>query len=305
MAIDLRKHMSENGINEVLRRLMWNCIVAGKYILKEISKSNRMSAGTKNASGENQMKLDVQSDNIFLKHLEELEFSGYYASEEKKNLIMVKDGGEYVVAVDPLDGSSLVDVDFSIGTIIGIHKKDALLTTGRKSLVAAMYILYGPLTVCAYSAGKGSFEFVLDPAGEFIFSTQIRMKEKGSIYSIGGKRKEWTVAHAAYVENLEKDGYKPRYSGCFVADTHQILIKGGGVFSYPALRDSPWGKLRVLFELQPMALIIEQAGGKATDGNLGILDIRLAHLHQRSPVYAGSKTEVELTAPYNLLPMYE
>jgi len=150
-----------------------------------------------------------------------------------------------------------------------------------------------------YSAGKGTHEFVLNREGEYVLSEEnIRLKEKGSIYSLGGLRKDWSPEHLSFVESLEAEGYKLRYSGGFVPDINQILIKRGGVFAYPGLRNSPKGKLRLLFELQPMAFIMEQAGGAATDGATDILAIPVQDLEQRSPVYIGSRFEVERAKEY-------
>jgi fructose-1,6-bisphosphatase I len=205
---------------------------------------------------------------------------------------------KYIVTADPLDGSSLIDTNLAIGTIIGIHK-DSVLDCGRNSMVAALYITYGPLMTMIYSAGKGTHEFVLDREGEYVLSEEnIRLKDKGSIFSPGGLRKDWTDAHLKFVEKLEMDGYKLRYSGGFVPDINQVIIKRGGVFTYPALRKSPHGKLRLLFELQPMAFIVEQAGGKATDGKDDILSLKVAAVNQCSPVYIGSAAEVQMAGQF-------
>jgi fructose-1,6-bisphosphatase I len=145
-----------------------------------------------------------------------------------------------------------------------------------------------------YSAGKGAHEFVLNREGEYVLSQEnITLKERGSLYSPGGLRKDWLPEHLKYVECLEAEGYKLRYSGGFVPDINQILIKKGGIFTYPALQKSPRGKLRLLFELQPMAFIIEQAGGKASTGKDYILDMKVEALDQRCPIYIGSRFEVE------------
>jgi fructose-1,6-bisphosphatase I len=198
------------------------------------------------------------------------------------------------VTADPLDGSSLVDTNLAIGTIIGIHK-ESILDSGRNTMVAALYITYGPLITMIYSAGKGAHEFVLNREGEYVLSEEnIKLKEKGSIFSPGGLRRDWTEEHLKFVEKLESDGYKLRYSGGFVPDINQVLIKKGGLFTYPALKKSPKGKLRLLFELQPMAFIMEQAGGLAIDGNQDILSVKVENVNQLSPIYIGSSYEVQL-----------
>ena len=166
-------------------------------------------------------------------------------------------------------------------------------------MVAALYITYGPLITMIYSAGKGAHEFVLDREGEYVLSEEkIKLKEKGSIFSPGGLRRDWTDAHLKFVEKLEQDGYKLRYSGGFVPDINQVLIKKGGLFTYPALKESPQGKLRLLFELQPMAFIMEQAGGKATDGKQDILSVQVTSVNQRSPIYIGSAAEVTMAGQF-------
>ena len=208
-------------------------------------------------------------------------------------VLLGKGREKYFVTADPLDGSSLVDTNLAIGTIIGIHK-ESIFCRGRDSMVAALYITYGPLITMVYSAGKGAHEFVLNREGEYVLSQEnIMLKERGSLYSPGGLRKDCTEKHLKYLEYLEAEGYKLRYSGGFVPDINQILIKRGGIFTYPALKKSPRGKLRLLFELQPMAFIIEQAGGVATDGAEAILSLRVEDLEQRCPIYIGSRFEVE------------
>jgi len=293
-AVDLRRHMWKAGVEIELRRLIWQIAVMGKYISAKIHESNRKLAGFKNIFGEEQLSLDRSADEILKNHLEDSGFVREYASEERDAVIQIGQGGEkYFITADPLDGSSLVDTNLAIGTIIGIHK-EPMLTEGKKTLVAAMYIMYGPLITMVYAAGKGAHEFVLNREGEYVLSEDnIQLKERGDIYSLGGLRSEWTPGHLKFVEYLENEGYKLRYSGGFVPDFNQVLIKRGGIFTYPALKKSPKGKLRLLFELQPMAFIIEQAGGMATDGKQDILSLKVENLNQRCPIYIGSRFEVE------------
>ncbi len=293
--VDLRRHMWMAGVEVELRRLIWQIAVVGKYISAKIHESNRKLAGLKNIYGEEQMALDRASDEILKS---QLAFSGFvreYASEELDDIIKIGTGNEkYIVTADPLDGSSLVDTNLAIGTIIGIHK-DSVMDCGRNSMVAALYITYGPLITMIYSAGKGAHEFVLNREGEYVLSEEnIKLKEKGSIFSPGGLRKDWNPEHLKFVEKLESDGYKLRYSGGFVPDINQVLIKKGGLFTYPALKKSPKGKLRLLFELQPMAFIMEQAGGMATDGKQDILAVKVETINQLAPIYIGSAYEVQL-----------
>lgn len=298
-AVDLRRQMWMDGVEQELRRLIWQIAITGKYISARIHESNRKLAGFRNIFGEEQLALDRGADEILLA---QLRFSGFvreYSSEERDCVVpILENHGKYCITADPLDGSSLVDTNLAIGTIIGIHDAP-VLNSNRQTLVAAMYITYGPLITMVYSAGKGSHEFVLNREGEYVLSEQnIKLKDKGSIYSLGGLRKDWTPEHLKYVEALEAEGYKLRYSGGFVPDINQVLIKKGGVFTYPALKDVPRGKLRLIFELQPMAFIIEQAGGKATNGKEDILKIKPENLDHRSPIYIGSRYEVEKAKEY-------
>ncbi len=297
--VDLRRHMWMAGIEVELRRLIWQIAVMGKYISAKIQESNRKLAGFKNVYGEEQLALDRIADEILKNKLQQSGFVKEYASEEREAVVSVGQGREqYIVTADPLDGSSLVDTNLAIGTIIGIHK-NSIFDRGRNSMVAALYITYGPLITMIYSAGKGAHEFVLDREGEYVLSEEnIRLKEKGSIFSPGGLRKDWTDGHLKFIEKLEQEGYKLRYSGGFVPDINQVVIKRGGLFTYPALKKSPQGKLRLLFELQPMAFIVEQAGGLATDGRGDILDLPITQVNQCSPIYIGSPAEVRLACEF-------
>jgi len=300
-AVDLRRHMWMAGVETELRRLIWQLAVTGKYISAKIHESNRKLAGFNNIYGDKQLALDRSADTILQSQLQHSGFVREYYSEEQDSVIRMGKGTEtYYVTADPLDGSSLVDTNLAIGTIIGIHK-EPVFTEGRKSIVAALYITYGPLITMVYTAGKGTHEFVLNREGEYVLSQEnIRLKDKGSIYSLGGLRKDWTAEHRRYVEHLEEQGYKLRYSGGFVPDINQVLIKNGGVFSYPALKNNPKGKLRLLFELQPMAFIMEQAGGKATDGRKDILALKVESIDQCCPIYIGSRTEVDKTKDFDI-----
>ena len=187
-----------------------------------------------------------------------------------------------------MDGSSLVDVNLAIGTIIGIYKSSDVMQPARNCLIASMGIVYGPLITLVYTAGNGTHEFVLNREGEYVLSEEhIKMKDKGKIYGTGGLRSGWSSEHTKWIETLEQEGYKVRYSGAFVADANHIIIKGGGVYAYPGTPSLPDGKMRLIFELQPMAFLIEQAGGMATNGVENILDMTPKTLDQRSPIYIG------------------
>ena len=303
--VDLRRQMWKSGVEMELRRLIWQIAVIGKYISAKIQESNRKLAGFKNIRifryGEEQLTADRSADEILKNQLQYSGFVRAYASEEQDSVIQIGKGDEkYFVTADPLAGSSLVNTNLAMGTIIGIHR-ESMLDEGRKTLAAAMYIMYGPLTTMVYSAGQGTHEFVLNSEGEYVLSEEnITLKERGDIYSPGGLKKDWTPEHLKYIEFLEGEGYKLRYSGGFVPDVNQVLIKRGGIFTYPALRKSPQGKLRLMFELQPMAFIIEQAGGMATDSKQDILSIKVENINQRCPVYIGSRFEVEKAGEFQV-----
>ncbi|PIQ28067.1 fructose-bisphosphatase class I [bacterium (Candidatus Blackallbacteria) CG17_big_fil_post_rev_8_21_14_2_50_48_46] len=298
-SVFLRKFLYDEGIDPDLRRLIHTVSVAGKYISSLLKAANRKMAGTQNTSAEDQLEVDKQADIILKDMITALDYVHDYASEEQETSIKTPHKNpKFSVSVDPLDGSSLIDVNLAVGTIVGIHPAEKLVDTGRHML-AALYILYGPLTTLVYTSGKGVHEFVLCPEGEFVLTkSHIRMKEQGSIYSPGGLRSEWVSAHRNFIDDLVITDYKLRYSGGLVPDFNQILMKGGGLFSYPALQKAPQGKLRLLFELYPLAFLCEQAGGMATDGTTPILDLKLEKLHQRAPIYIGSKHEVKKAATY-------
>jgi len=258
-------------------------------------------AGKVNVQGEEVQKLDELSNEILIRHLSD---SGQFyalASEEMDEPIFPLQGvdANYVIAFDPLDGSSNIDVNVSIGTIFSIHRKitgtaDDFLQEGYKQ-VAAGYIIYGSSTMFVLTTGNGVNGFTLDPAvGMFLLShPDMKIPEKGKIYSINeANAKKWTDQNLVkYIETLKDKGYTTRYIGSMVADVHRTLIKGG-MFGYPADRKNTSGKLRLLYEASPMAFIIEQAGGKATDGKTDILQIKPTDIHQRTPVFLGSKKEI-------------
>lgn len=296
---DLRGFLARHDVDSKLRRLIYYTAVTCKYINSKIKEANRKFACTKNCSGDQQFELDKEADMIFTERMRHCPYVKELASEEQENIVCVEmpeqsDSAEYCVTVDPFDGGTVLDVNFAIGTIVGIYRGKITLDKPQE-MVAAMYVLYGPLTTLVLSTGRGTHEFVLNPEGEFILSLQnIRMNDKGKIYSIGGLRKDWITEHQQYIKALENEGYKLRVSGCLCADFNQILMKKGGVFTYPGLVNKPEGQLRLLYELQPLAFIMENAGGMATDGKMRILEIVPNTLHQRSPIYIGSKYEIEL-----------
>jgi fructose-1,6-bisphosphatase I len=247
---------------------------------------------TRNVFGEEQMALDKYADRIFISGLQETRLARYVATEEQEQIIEIdKPKNNFGVVIDPLDGSSLIDVNLCTGSIIGIYPGH-VLEKGAK-MVAALYILYGPLTVMTLTAGKGVHEFVLHDNGEFVLKDKDIKIPEGKIYAPGALRKDYLPAHAKWIEHLEQEGYKLRFSGCFVADVHQILHKGG-VFTYPGFKGKEKGKLRLLYEANPMGMIIHEAGGAISNGKTDILNIIPETIAQITPIYVGGKKEIRL-----------
>lgn len=291
---DFRRHLRDQYISDNLVHLLCEIAEASKYVINAVRTGDLGVAGTSNLYGEEQLALDVLSDRILRKRLSHSGVVCNIASEEMDEIYQVTSNpqGMFSVAYDPLDGSSLVDVNLAVGTIVGIYQGNNLLQPGR-TMVGAMYILYGPRVSMVYSVGKGVYEFTMNHLMEFTLTREhVQMKPSGDIYSPGGLRKKYTPENEAYIRYLEDKGAKLRYSGGFVPDINQVLMKGKGIFMYPALTDAPNGKLRLLFELNPMAYLIEQAGGAATNGCVPILDMVPEGLDQRAPIYIGCKDDV-------------
>lgn len=291
--VDLRRHLREHEEDRDLTRVICEIATATRYVINAIRTGDLGVAGTSNLYGEQQLALDVLSDRILRKRLIHSGVVSTIASEEVDEVISVNLNGKYAVAYDPLDGSSLVDVNLAVGTIVGIYRGDDVMQRGR-NLVAALYILYGPRATLVYSTGNGVHEFAMNALMEYtLVQENIRMQPSGSIYSPGGQRNKYTPGVEKFVVSMEERGAKLRYSGGFVPDINQVLIKGQGLFMYPHLQDLPKGKLRLLYELIPMAFLIEQAGGAASNGRERILDILPECIEHREPVFIGSKNDVE------------
>ncbi len=265
------------------------------------------AVGSKNVQGEQQQKLDVIANDILLRALGAREGVAIVASEENEEPVILRadDSAErkYCVLFDPLDGSSNLDVCGAVGTIFSILRKDrrsqrpeaSLLQCGAKQ-VAAGYVLYGPSTVLVLTIGMGVDMFVLDPAyGAFIRVAQdLRIPRANKSYSVNeGYRLSFPQTYRNYLDWAQERGYSSRYAGAMVADVHRILLQGG-VFMYPPTQKAPNGKLRLMYEANPMAMLIEQAGGAAfTAPAQRILDVAPSDIHQRVPVVLGSAEEVD------------
>lgn len=305
--------------------LMYDIALAAKLIMREVTHAGLTEilglAGAVNVQGEQQKKLDIFANDILGGILQAAGRVGVLASEEDEDVIPITtDGGsgKYAVVFDPLDGSSNTDVNVGIATIFGIYRRVTrngpgslvdVLQPGH-SLVAAGYILYGPSTMLVYSAGDGVHAFTLETTlGEFILSQDaIHMPDTPRYYSTNqGYQRYWDPgirAFTTWLQGLDSERSAPllssRYIGSFAADFHRNLIEGG-IFFYPS--DSkdpllPHGKLRLLYEATPMAFLAEQAGGAASDGRQGILDIVPQELHQRTPLFIGARSLVETAEKY-------
>jgi fructose-1,6-bisphosphatase I len=282
---------TEKNLAELILFLGKQALVVKKGFL---TTSGTSPAGetTRNVYGEEQMPLDKFADAVFISSLRESRLVRAVASEEQEQIIEIENPkNNFGVVMDPLDGSSLIDVNLAIGTIIGICPGHVL--DKGSSLIAALYILYGPLTTLTYTTGNGVHEFVVDDSGEFVLRHRDLRIPDGKIYAPGALRKDYLPAHARWIEHLEQAGYKLRFSGCFVADAHQILHKGG-VFTYPGIRGKEKGKLRLLYEANPMGKLICEAGGAVSNGKGSILDIQPVAIDQLTPVYIGGKNEIAL-----------
>ena len=302
-----------------LSRLLNDIALAAKIVSNDVRKAGLVdhilgAHGGQNVQGEEQQKLDVVADEAFIKAFENGGEVCGIASEENDDFVAFQSEtakkGNYIVLFDPLDGSSNIDVNVSIGTIFSIYRRispngteavlEDMLQPGDQQ-VAAGYVLYGSSTILVYSTGNGVNGFTLDPSiGEFFLShPEMRMPENGRLYSVNeGNLNDFDPTLRAYIaycqsnENQTGKPYSGRYIGSLVADFHRNLIKGG-IYIYPAVPAAPQGRLRLLYECNPLAFIAEQAGGLATDGKNRILDIKPSQLHQRVAFYIGSKLMVE------------
>ena len=253
---------------------------------------------SENSSGEEQLKLDVKSDYIIEEAFKDVSLVKALVSEEKEGVLALHDDGKYTICYDPLDGSSLADVNLSVGSIFGIYEGDL----EAQNLVASAYVVYGPRIELVLAEKNEKPKHYRAQEGLFNFISEITLDEKGKLNAPGGTQQNWSKTHKTFVDGLFAEGYRLRYSGGMVPDLHQILLKGGGLFSYPGTSDKPEGKLRQLFEVIPFALIYEQAGGQAINGEgLKLMELVPAHPHDTSPCFFGSNYEVNaLKAAYGL-----
>lgn len=301
--------------------ILYDIALAAKMISREVNKAGLVdilgATQRTNVHGERVKKLDEFAHEVIFNALDHTGHLCCMASEEAEDLLPIPeqfDTGKYALLYDPLDGSSNIEANVSIGTIFSIHRKvsshprgslEDLLQPGRKQ-VAAGYVLYGSSTMLVYTTGAGVHGFTLDPSiGEFLLShPNIRIPEPPQrIYSVNeGNYLRWSEGQRKLVDHFKMGGedgkpFSSRYIGSLVADFHRTLLYGG-IFMYPADQKNPSGKLRLLYEVAPLAFVCEQAGGRGSDGCRDILDIVPESLHQRTPVYLGSKQYVDLAEQF-------
>lgn len=313
----IEKQQDFPGASGELTKLLSSIRLAAKVINREVNKAGLVNeilgeAGSENIQGEAQQKLDVYADHQLINSLKARGEVCAIASEENDDFVIFDNdlsrNGKYVVLFDPLDGSSNIDVNVSIGTIFSIYKRlddnksvtvNDFLQPGNKQ-VAAGYVIYGSSTMLVYTTGNGVNGFTLDPSiGTFCLShPDIKIPADGKIYSMNeGNINQSSEGVKKYINWCQQDDkatdrpYSGRYIGSLVADFHRNLLKGG-IYIYPGTTKSPEGKLRLLYEANPLAFICEQAGGNATDGKNRIMDIQPEKLHQRVPLFLGSKNMV-------------
>jgi fructose-1,6-bisphosphatase I len=306
-----------------LSGLLYDIALAAKMIANKVRMAGLAdiigSTENENVQGEIQQKLDVLANDMIIKALDHSGRLCAMASEEEPDIIQIPDNfrcGKYCLLFDPLDGSSNIDVNVPVGTIFSVVRKitrgargemEDMLQPGRRQ-VAAGYVIYGSSTMMVYTTGQGVHGFTLDPQiGEFLLShPNIRIPEHGRYLSVNDSYEQvWDEDVRALMRRYRGlDGVRVpmsvRYVGSLVADFHRNLL-GGGLFAYPANEKNPRGKLRLLYEANPLAFIVEQAGGLASNGSARILDVEPSELHQRTPLFIGSKSDVQ-TADRMLAP---
>jgi len=291
-----------------LSQLLRDIALASKVVNREINKAGLIdimgAMGSQNTGGEQQQKLDVLANIRFTRALTKGGEACALISEETESYVDLNNHGKYVIAIDPLDGSSNIDVNVSIGTIFSIYRRKSpigqpiteqdILQKGEEQ-VAAGYILYGSSTMLVYTTGHGVNGFTHDPSlGEYVLShPDMTIPENGKIYSINeGSANSFSDKVNDYLKYCKDNNYTARYIGSLVADFHRNLLKGG-IYIYPATAKDTSGKLRLMYECNALAFIAEQAGGKGSDGGGRILEIQPKSLHQRTPFYVGSAKMVD------------
>ena len=256
--------------------------------IKQIIESGDTSKSeNQNSTGDTQLKLDIASDVVIEKAFKQISSVKEIVSEEQENIVKINETGKYYIAYDPLDGSSLVDVNLSVGSIYGIYEN----SFSGANIISSIYVVFGP-RVEMVIANKDGVKMYRLHGSEFKYVQDIKLNEKGKLNAPGSTQQCWLPYHKTMIDELFNEGYRLRYSGGMVPDLHQILLKGGGLFSYPSTTDLPKGKLRQLFEVFPFAYTYKAAGGQAINGFEDVLNIKTEHIHDTSPCFFGSNYEI-------------
>lgn len=266
-----------NTVDQIVETI----VRAAPKIRDELS-GRRKTADEENPSGERQLDADIWADEYLSDRLSEIDGVGQYASEEREEIIECGEG--LSVAVDPLDGSSNLKSNNTMGTILAIY--DAPLPASGRTLVAAAYILYGPITTMMLARSSVVTEYIIEDGEARVVEEDVKLPAEPVVYGFGGRVPDWPDDFADYVVDIEQE-LKLRYGGAMIGDVNQVMTYGG-IFAYPALNSAENGKLRLQFEGNPIGYIVETAGGGSSDGSQSLLDVEATELHQRVPVHVGN-----------------
>ncbi|GAA0263751.1 class 1 fructose-bisphosphatase [Halobacterium noricense] len=249
----------------------------------------RAKAATENVSGDVQLEADLWADDLLFERFAGVDGVNWYASEERDALEVVGDADDgYAVAVDPLDGSSNVQSNNPCGTVVGVY--DEQLPASGRSLVAAGFVLYGPITTMTVARDGDVTKYLVEDDGRTDLGP-VELPDDPVVYGFGGRVPDWTADFESFVREVE-DEMKLRYGGAMIADVNQVLTYGG-IFGYPGLQSRPEGKLRAHFESMPIAFVVEQAGGASSDGSQSLLDVEPDSLHERVPMFVGNQSVID------------
>jgi len=290
----LANYLRQCGVDLDLQSVILRIAQGSVELCSRVDNNAAVTVGEENLSGDEQIKLDVLADAIFTGVLQGEKVVYALVSEEKDDQELVNEEGRFTVAFDPLDGSSLVAANFSVGSIFAIYEaKGAIGVTGA-DLAAGIYCLYGPKTMLVFAIGDKIASFTMHKGEYYLEKNDLRIADTTKYFAPGNlKAVNYNLNYGKLVDYWISHDYKLRYSGGMVPDIHHMLYKGDGVFAYPGMTDQPNGKLRLLYECIPMAQIVEAAGGFSTDGEQSILTKKVESLHQRTTFCVGSKAEVD------------
>lgn len=302
--LTLKEYLENAEVEEGLISVFEDLFASIKEVAQNLREGIEVGQlNTENVYGEQQMAFDVVANNIINEAMHENDYVSLLASEEMEDEQQIE-GGDYGVVHDPLDGSSLIDVNLAVGSVFGIYyfgpdEEKTFIGKKGSDQVGSMIATYGPRTTVLLTVREGVVEFLLDKNGKFYLNQEDLVVEEGKMFAPGNLRA--TASNENYMKLVQywmEQQYTLRYSGGMVPDVAQIILKGKGIFTYPGYEDAPDGKLRLLFECAPVALLMEEAGGSASDGKVRILEKEINSLEDRSPILVGSKEEVERAKEY-------